>query len=158
MFDYRILTDCYAVSIQFIHNDHIKKDEKKKQLMKKGRNEAKTQYKNLSSQEVQKLKDDKIKSKKDSLEKFKNEKKDAFNKLSKIDQNKIKMEAKKSREENKLRNIEFPYIDELSDNKIEQLKIQNKVYVDPGPVKKLCFLILILIKININELVRPLTE
>ena len=100
--------------------------------MKKGRIDAKAQYKNLLPEEVQKLKDEKKKAKKDEFDKIKNEKKEAFNKLSKIEQNKIKMEAKKSREENKLKNIEFPYINELSNDKIEQLKTQNKVYVDPG--------------------------
>lgn len=89
-FDYRILTDGYTVSIQFINNKYIEKEKQKKENMKLARSNLK-ENNNVETKEK-------------------------TGKIKEISKN----------------NIEFPYLDELSKNKIEEIKNNNKVYNDPG--------------------------
>ena len=124
-FDYRILTDGYAVSIQFINNNKLAQENQKKINMKNAKMKMYLLYKNLSQEDKeklkQKLKDDK--KKKDS--KFRKKNRAEFKKLSKEEQKKIKEKLKK-------KYIEFPYLDEVDENTLNDIKNSNRVYIDPG--------------------------
>ena len=137
-FDYRISTDCFAVSIQLIHNNHIEKSNQQKLNMKNKRNEMKNNCKDMSQEEreeyklkvknYKKLEQEKIKlENKQKRDKYKEE----FKKLPKEEKDKIK---KQKEEEQKLKvdYIEFPYLEELNDNQLENLKNNNWVCCDPG--------------------------
>lgn len=91
-FDYTIITDGYSVSVRFIHKDNAKEQTKKKENMRKARQE----YKGLTKEEKEKLK----KKKKDKQKKEK--------------KNKPKTK-KKSKEEY----TDFLYIDEVEKSKLE---------------------------------------
>ena len=56
IFDHRILTDGFAVSIQLINVDTIEKSQQKKNNMKKARNTTKELYADLSNNEIEVLK------------------------------------------------------------------------------------------------------
>lgn len=137
-FDYRISTDCFGVSIQLIHNNHIEKSNQQKLNMKNKRNEMKNNCKDMSQEEreeyklkvknYKKLEQEKIKlENKQKRDKYKEE----FKKLPKEEKDKIK---KQKEEEQKLKvdYIEFPYLEELNDNQLENLKNNNWVCCDPG--------------------------
>ena len=113
-FDYRILTDGYAVSIQFINNEYLEQENKKKENMKKAKQKMKEICRGLSQKEKElkklKLKEEKKRKQKEAREK----KQEAFKKLKK----------------NKY--IEFPYLDEVDKNILNKIKQSNRVYVDPG--------------------------
>jgi hypothetical protein len=129
IFDYRISTDCMAVSIQLLHKSLVEKEQLKKNNMKKQKSTLKEICKNMTQEEKEKYKEklknqEKINKENIKLknkEKRDNEKKE-FKKLIKEEQNKIKI--------NKY--IEFPYLEELNTEQIENLKKKNKVYIDPG--------------------------
>ena len=55
-FDYRISTDCFGVSVQLIHNDHIEKSNQQKLNMKNKRNQMKAICKNMSQEEKENYK------------------------------------------------------------------------------------------------------
>ena len=130
-FDYRISTDCFGVSIQLIHNNHIEKSNQQKLNMKNKRNEMKNNCKDMTQEkkEAYKLKvknDKKLEQEKLKLEnKQKRDKnKEEFKKLPKEEKDKIKKQ--------KVDYIEFPYLEELNDNQLENLKNNNWVCCDPG--------------------------
>ena len=139
-FDYRISTDCYGVSIQLIHNDSIQSQKDKKANMKTKRKESKILYKDMTQEEKEKHKEDKLKKKKDANENIKlvnKEKRDKekleFKKLTKEEKDKKIKEAIKIKETNNVNKyIEFPYLEQLNDTQIEDLKSNNWVTIDPG--------------------------
>ena len=132
-FDYKISTDCYGVSIQFINNKYVEnvknkklnKKSKKQQLKEACQNmtsQQKFEYKNnLKLQEKQKQEDFKLK-----LKQEKDKNKTEFKKLSKEDKTKIKI---KIQENNK---IEFPYLEELTETQLNNLKQSKWLVCDPG--------------------------
>jgi hypothetical protein len=137
-FDYRISTDCFGVSVQLIHNDHIEKSNQQKLNMKNKRNEMKNNCKDMTQEKKEEYKlkiknDKKIEQEKIKLgNKQKRDKnKEEFKKLPKEEKDKIK---KQKEEEQKLKvdYIEFPYLEELNDNQLENLKNNNWVCCDPG--------------------------
>jgi len=140
IFDYKIYTDCYSVSIQMLHKDKVENEKKKKENMKNKRRENRINTKNMTLEEKEIYKMKQKEEKRKSEEKYKleqKEKKDTarkeFKKLSKEEQQKIKEEIKKNNEENKINsNIDFKYLEDLNDNELEEIKNNNWVVIDPG--------------------------
>ena len=139
-FDYRISTDCMAVSIQLIHNDFIEKEKEKKTNMKNKREELKDKCKDMNQSEKEKYKQELNNKKKEENEKKKLElkkerdkKREEFKKLTKEEKHKHKEQQKKVLEEKKQSKfIEFPYLEDLTDEQLKNLKHSNWVVVDPG--------------------------
>ena len=103
-FDNTIITDGYATSLRFIHNDYIEGEKIKKEKMKKGRKDAKE----MTEEEKEKKKLDKkiLQDEKKELKKLKQ--KDKPKKIEKIQ--------------------EFPYIDD-----VEKVDLEGKhIFIDPG--------------------------
>ena len=103
-FDNTIITDGYATSLRFIHNDYIEGEKIKKEKMKKGRKDAKE----MTEEEKEKKKLDKkiLQDEKKELNKLKQ--KDKPKKIEKIQ--------------------EFPYIDD-----VEKVDLGGKhIFIDPG--------------------------
>jgi len=111
-FDYRISTDGYAVSLQFINNKYIESENKKKDAKLNGMKKAKNDNKIKTVIEIENSKKLKQKNKKQENIKKTIEYKNKPNKPKKT--------------------IEFPYIDELTEKQIEDMDLTTKVYVDPG--------------------------
>ena len=103
-FDNTIITDGYATSLRFIHNDYIEGEKIKKEKMKKGRKDAKE----MTEEEKERKKLDKkiLQDEKKELNKLKQ--KDKPKKIEKIQ--------------------EFPYIDD-----VEKVDLEGKhIFIDPG--------------------------
>jgi hypothetical protein len=133
IFDYRILTDGFSVSIQFIHNNFIEKQTIKKTNIKNGKQKAMELYKNLDRSQIEEIKENRkskiINNKVKDLEKVKQMKEEFKNKSEK--------EKKQITEKIKNRTrIEFPYLEELNEQQINELKekkeLEKIVYIDPG--------------------------
>jgi len=103
-FDNTIITDGYATSLRFIHNDYIEGEKIKKEKMKKGRKDARE----MTTEDKEK--------KKIAQKKLQDEKKEL---------NKLKQKKKPKRVE---KTHEFPYIDDVEK---EELK-GNHIFIDPG--------------------------
>jgi len=103
-FDNTIITDGYATSLRFIHNDYIEGEKIKKEKMKKGRKDARE------------LTDEDKEKKKLSKKILQDEKKEL---------NKLKQKDKPKKVE---KTHEFPYIDDIEK---EELK-GNHIFIDPG--------------------------
>lgn len=103
-FDNTIITDGYATSLRFIHNDYIEGEKIKKEKMKKGRMDARE----MTTEDKEKKILDKKK-----LQDEKNE------------MNKLKQKEKPKKVE---KTHEFPYIDDVEK---EELK-GNHIFIDPG--------------------------
>ena len=103
-FDNTIITDGYATSLRFIHNDYIECEKIKKEKMKKGRKDARE----MTTEDKEK--------KKIAQKKLQDEKKEL---------NKLKQKKKPKRVE---KTHEFPYIDDVEK---EELK-GNHIFIDPG--------------------------
>ncbi len=103
-FDNTIITDGYATSLRFIHNDYIEGEKIKKEKMKKGRKDARE------------LTDEDKEKKKLSKKKLQDEKKEL---------NKLKQKDKPKKVE-KIQ--DFPYIDDVEK---EELK-GSHIFIDPG--------------------------
>ena len=103
-FDNTIITDGYATSLRFIHNDYIEGEKIKKEKMKKGRKDAKE----MTEEEKEKKKLDKkiLQDEKKELNKLKQ--KDKLKKIEKIQ--------------------EFPYIDDVEKEDLEG----KHIFIDPG--------------------------
>jgi hypothetical protein len=56
VFDHRISTDCFSVSIQLIHKDYVVKEQEKKTNMKNKKKEMKEKCKNMDEAEKKKFK------------------------------------------------------------------------------------------------------
>jgi hypothetical protein len=141
VFDYRISTDCMAVSIQLLHKEHVEKEKNKKENIKNKKIEINKKCKEMTQQEKKKYKKDLEQKKKNEeqnrkleLKKKRDKEKEEFKKLSKEEQKKIREENKNNNNNEKCKNkqTEFPYLDELNEIELEKLKDANKVYVDPG--------------------------
>jgi hypothetical protein len=103
-FDNTIITDGYATSLRFIHNDYVEGEKIKKEKMKKGRKDAKE----MTEEDKEKKKLDKkiLQDEKKELNKLKQ--KDKPKKIEKIQ--------------------EFPYIDD-----VEKVDLEGKhIFIDPG--------------------------
>jgi hypothetical protein len=103
-FDNTIITDGYATSLRFIHNDYIEGEKIKKEKMKKGRKDAKE----MTEEDKEKKKLDKkiLQDEKKELNKLKQ--KDKPKKIEKIQ--------------------EFPYIDDVEKEDLEG----KHIFIDPG--------------------------
>ena len=101
-FDNTIITDGYATSLRFIHNDCIEGEKIKKEKMKKGRKDARE----MTTEDKEK--------KKIAKKKLQDEKKEL---------NKLKEKPKKIEKTH-----EFPYIDDVDK---EELK-GSHIFIDPG--------------------------
>ena len=106
VFDYTIITDGYATSLRFLHQDFVEEEQAKKDKRKAG----KKALNGLSGEEKEKIKTDKLE--------------------------KQREQAKKKREENKNKPKptkkeeipEFPYIDEVPKEQLEG----KHIFIDPG--------------------------
>jgi hypothetical protein len=103
-FDNTIITDGYATSLRFIHNDYIEGEKIKKKKMKKWRKDARE------------MTDEDKEKKKLSKKKLQDEKNEM---------NKLKQKDKPKKVE---KTHEFPYIDDVEK---EELK-GNHIFIDPG--------------------------
>ena len=103
-FDNTIITDGYATSLRFIHNDYIEGEKIKKDKIKKGRKDAKE----MTEEDKEK--------KKIAKKKLQDEKKEL---------NKLKQKEKPKKVE---KTYEFPYIEDVDK---EELK-GNHIFIDPG--------------------------
>ena len=109
IFDYTIITDGYATSLRFLHNDFVEEEQTKKVKKKAG----KKALQGLTKEEKEKIKEEKNIMQKEQAKKKRLENKD---------------KPKKSNKEEKKENPEFPYIDE-----VPKEKLQGKhIYIDPG--------------------------
>ena len=129
VFDYKISTDGFAVSLQLLHESYVNcEKEKKKRIQEKNKKEK--QHINTLNEEEKiihkKEKDKKKLQNKENERLKKQEKKDKFKKLPKEEQLKIINELKVQK------NSEFPYLEELNDDQLNELKNTLKVYCDPG--------------------------
>ena len=103
-FDNTIITDGYATSLRFIHNDYIEGEKIKKEKMKKGRKDAKE----MTEEEKEKKKLDKKILQNEEKELNKLKQKDKPKKIEKIQ--------------------EFPYIDDVEKEDLEG----KHIFIDPG--------------------------
>ena len=123
VFDYKISTDGYIVSIQFINRNNIDKRELKKENIKKGQEKAREEYANLERSKIEELKREKQEKndqyKRDKIEKA-HEIKEKIKKLNKKGKEAIINEIKLKKQ------VEFPYLEELTERQIENLKKKIK--------------------------------
>jgi len=131
-FDHRISTDGFAISIQLINNACLEKEQAKKNNMKIARQTAMILYKDLSQDEIEKIKnqrkiDEKNRKAHATLEnrRISNENKALFKKLSKEEQ---ELQKKRIKRESK----EFIYLEDLTDAEYKELQTANWVVIDPG--------------------------
>ena len=122
-FDYRILTDGHAVSIQLIHNKYKIKNDKKKENLKKGRKLAKEKIK-MTPNEVEKINKQQTDKKIEQQKRYA-EKKENFKKKTKEEKDKITEKY-----------VEFPYIEEMTDDEI----VEVKKYYEKGNNKNILFI------------------
>ena len=140
VFDYKIYTDCYAVSIQMLYSDNVDSEKLKKLNKKNKKKDNKEKTENMTKEQKAKFKlDEKIKQKKEQeqfklkLKEQKDKYKAEFKKLPKEEKQKIMAQRKKEKEEDKIFNgLEFPYLEDLNETKLEELKKSNWVVADPG--------------------------
>jgi hypothetical protein len=132
-FDYRISTDCIGTSIQLIHNDFIETSKNKKLNMKIKKQENKVICKNMSIDEKNEFKQNvkleqhnKQQEFKLKLKMLKDKQKEEFKNLSKEDKINKKLEIVNKKY------IEFPYLEDLNDNQLNNLKNNNWLCIDPG--------------------------
>ncbi len=135
-FDYRISTDCFSVSIQLLHNSFIDSEKANKLNMKNKKREMKENCKDMTQQQKEDYKNKIAKDKKhqEIIKKLKSKEikdkmKQEFKKLSKEEQTNIKQTIDKKKLE---KYIEFPYLEDLNDTKLNQLKNSNWITIDPG--------------------------
>ena len=103
-FDNTIITDGYATSLRFIHNDYIEGEKIKKERKKKGRKDARE----MTEEDKERKKIDKKKLQDEKKELNKLKQKDKPKKIEKIQ--------------------EFPYIDD-----VEKVDLEGKhIFIDPG--------------------------
>ncbi len=107
-FDYTIITDGYATSLRFLHNDYAEEEQQKKDNKKQG----KKALQGLTKEEKEKLKEEK------------KEKQKEFTKL--LRKQRKENPSKKTEKNEEL--AEFPYIDELP---MKVLKGKH-IFIDPG--------------------------
>ena len=106
VFDYTIITDGYATSLRFLHNDFVEEEQAKKDKRKAG----KKALNGLSGDEKEKIKADKLQKQRELTNK-------------KREENKPKPKPVKKEEK-----PEFPYIDEVPKEQLEG----KHIFIDPG--------------------------
>jgi hypothetical protein len=106
VFDYTIITDGYATSLRFLHNDFIEEEQEKKDKKKAG----KKALHGLTKEEKDKIKEDKKELQKEQAKQKRLQNKD------------------KPKKEEKQENPEFPYIDEVPKEVLEG----KHIFIDPG--------------------------
>ncbi len=140
IFDYKIYTDGYAVSIQMLLNDNIESEKKKKLNMKNKRKKNKEKTKDMTDEEKKefKKKEDHIKKKQEhefklQLKVKRDKEKEEYKKLSKEEQQKLLDKRKQEIKETKILNgTDFLYLEDLNDKQLEELKKNDWVTIDPG--------------------------
>ena len=125
VFNHSISTDCYAVSIQFLHKDLVEAENKKKDSRLYWSNKSKEDTEEMSPEEKVIYKKEQKETKKNESKQIKDKMSADFKNLSKDEQNYIK------NKKNKKKNEEFPYLDELHNEQISRLMF-NSIYCDPG--------------------------
>ncbi len=121
------------MSIRFIHKSHAEEEKATKRALKKGREKAKIEYKDLERNEIEKRKLEKArknKTFKKTKTELKKEGKQTYKKKSTSEQDDIKKQIKEKVY------IEYPYLDELPEAELEIIKLLNEsgkiIYIDPG--------------------------
>jgi len=140
IFDYKIYTDGYSVSIQMLLNDKVDIEKQRKQNMKNKRKDNKEKTKDMTEEQKTefKKKSDEEKKKQEQayklkLKEQKDKEKEAFKKLSKKEQKKILDKRKEEIREAKILNgTDFLYLEDLNDKQLEELKNSDWEVVDPG--------------------------
>ena len=152
-FDYRILTDGFAVSIQFMETSkQIKKEINKAKKIKASIKIRKEQI-NMSKEEIAIAKKEKIITAKNIRKKFlsriRQVKIDAKNKLAgelreikklSVDKREAKLKEyndkistkKEDLRREKIESAEFPYISDLLPSQLKELQSKHRIYIDPG--------------------------
>lgn len=125
-FDYKIMTDGFSVSIQMINKKYISQNNQKKINIKKKRNENKKSIKGMTTEEIKIFKREQIKNKIKKQQEIKlkqiEKKREFIEKFKKLTQkDKIKISKK-----------ECPYLEDLTKEQFEKLKICDWVVCDPG--------------------------
>ena len=123
VFDYKIATDGYGVSIQLLNKKYVEKEDQKKQNMKNKKNENIQATKNMTKEGKDEYKRRQIKIKEqkriDGKQRTK-ENKAKFKQLSKEEQLNI------------INSNKTPYLEDLTKEQIENLKTNNWITIDPG--------------------------
>lgn len=109
IFDYNIITDGYATSLRFLHNNFVEVEQVKKDMKKRG----KKALQGLTKEEKDQIKEDKIQLQKEGAKKRRLENKD---------------NPEKRKKEEKQENPEFPYIDEVPKEQLDG----KHIFIDPG--------------------------
>jgi hypothetical protein len=132
IFDYRMTTDCYAVSIQLIHLSETENEVQKKLYLQTKRNEAHTLYQTMTPtqrenyqserDQNQAIQQSNYQAQQDALRKANQDK---FKSLSKSEQDAIRQKIHRQKNE-------FPYLEDLTSDEYEELKNSQWCVVDPG--------------------------
>ena len=122
IFDNTIITDGFAVSLRFIHKNHLEIVNKNKKVMKQARKAKKERLAKLTCEE-KKIEEAKIKQEKEDKKKNK----DDLKKKQKDLETQRKLANKQENKEIQIK-YDFPYIDDV--NK-EELKGKH-IFIDPG--------------------------
>ena len=125
VFDYRIMTDGFSVSLQMINQNFIDQEKKKKKKLKKARQQARETNQNLTREEIDYQRGIKIANQKIIMK----NRKDDFQKLSQIEKQNI-IDSR-----NVIDNVTYQpseYINDLPQSKLLELKTENLIYIDPG--------------------------
>ena len=140
VFDYKIYTNGYSVSIQMLKTDKVDSEKKRKKNANKKRNENKEKIKDMTKEQKEEFKKkcQEEKKKQDhefklELKEQKDKQKEAFKKLPKEEQTKILEKRKQEIKEAKILNgTDFLYLEDLNDKQLEELKNSDWEVVDPG--------------------------
>jgi hypothetical protein len=128
-FDFRILTDGQGISIQQIHKDYIKRKNLKKDKMKKARKKAAFEYADLDEDERIEIIEENNKRKEIKDDEYKKRQREYAKKAR---EKRKKMTEAEKELENKKKYIEFPYLEELNESEILELRKRNWLVIDPG--------------------------
>jgi hypothetical protein len=113
-FDYRISTDCVGVSIQLIHTSFIENEKNKKANRKRKKNDNKELYKTMTQEEKEAHKQEVVTIQKE---------KELDDKLAYRETHQGKPKIKK---------VEFPYLEDLNKDQLDELREGNWIVADPG--------------------------
>lgn len=139
VFDYKIYTNGYSVSIQMLKTDKVDSEKKRKKNASKKRNENKEKTKDMTKEQKEEFKKKYQEEKKKQDHEFKlklkeqqDKQKEAFKKLPKEEQTKILEKRKQEIKEAKILNgTDFLYLEDLNDKQFEELKNSDWEVVDP---------------------------
>ena len=125
VFDYKIYTDGYSVSIQMLKTDKVESEKQRKQNANKKRNENKQKTKGMTKEQKEEFKKNCQEEKKKQDQEFKlklkeqkDKQKEVFKKLPKEEQTKILEKRKQEIKEAKIFNgTDFLYLEDLNERK-----------------------------------------